>query len=122
VTADEIVIDPAFEGPHGTGNVGYTCGLAARLLPGDAEVTLRKPPPLGARLLVRMHDDALEIGHGGEVVAEVRAARPLDCPPAPPTFNEAQAATAPSRDRRPESADGRTVDGAGTRDAAGRSR
>lgn len=103
VTADEIVIDPAFEGPPGSGNGGYTCGLASRLLPGGAEVTLRKPPPLGTRLLVGARDDALEIRHDGDVVAEVRAARLLARPPDPPSFDEAQAASAgfPGHARHP---------------------
>ena len=43
-------IDPRFNGPPGSGNGGYACGLVAGLLGGPAEVTLRLPPPLGTPL------------------------------------------------------------------------
>ena len=46
-------IDPRFNGPPGSGNGGYTCGLVAGLLGGPAEVTLRLPPPLGTPLAWR---------------------------------------------------------------------
>jgi len=49
---DELVIDPRFNGPVGSANGGYTCGLVAGLLDGIAEVTLRRPLPLGRPLPV----------------------------------------------------------------------
>jgi hypothetical protein len=42
---EEIVIDPAFEGPPGIANGGYACGLVARRFHGDGEVT---PTAVGA--------------------------------------------------------------------------
>src|SRR5918996_2619259 len=44
--AVEVMIPARFNGPPATANGGYTCGLVARLLGVDAEVTLRRPPPL----------------------------------------------------------------------------
>src|SRR5215471_3259456 len=88
---EEIVIDPAFEGPPGIANGGYACGLVARRFAGDAEVTLRKPLPVGAGLRMDATDDGrVEVRHGANVVAEVRAAAPLDGQvPDPPALDEA---------------------------------
>lgn len=41
-----LVIDRRFRGPPNSGNGGYVCGCLARYVAGDAEVTLRAPPPL----------------------------------------------------------------------------
>jgi hypothetical protein len=85
----EIIIDPRFNGPPGSANGGYTCGLVAGLLGAPAaEVTLRLPPPLG-RLL---HWDGERLWDEGALVAEGRtAALELEVPE-PPSFEEAEAA------------------------------
>jgi hypothetical protein len=85
----EIVIDPRFNGPPGSANGGYTCGLVAGLLGASAaEVTLRSPPPLGRPL----RWDGGRLWDGETLVAEGRAA-PLELDaPAPPSFEEAKAA------------------------------
>jgi hypothetical protein len=85
----KIVIDPAFEGPPATAHGGYTCGVLASHLPGDAEITLRKPVPLGTPLL--LEDQALY--HGNDLVAEGVETELEDRTPPPPTFAEALAAT-----------------------------
>ena len=54
---DELVIDPRFNGPAGSANGGYTCGLVADFVDGVAEVTLRRPPPLGRPLVVERDGD-----------------------------------------------------------------
>lgn len=80
-----IVIAARYNGPPGSGNGGYTCGVVAGLFGdglGPVEVTLRRPPPLERPLrvdragdVVRVLDDAL--------VAEARPADlELDVPAA----------------------------------------
>ena len=75
-----MIIDRRYRGPDGSGNGGYSCGVFARLVEGDAEVTLRVPPPLDTPLRA----EGGNVFHGETLVAEVRpAAVDLD-PPAPP--------------------------------------
>jgi len=85
----KILIDPRFNGPPGSANGGYTCGLVAGLLDAPAaEVTLRAPPPLGRPL----RWDGERLRDGETLVAEGRVA-PLDLDaPAPPSFAEVEAA------------------------------
>jgi hypothetical protein len=54
--SETLTIEGRFNGPEGSGNGGYTCGLLARELDGEAEVTLRRPPPLD-RPLVLVRDE-----------------------------------------------------------------
>ncbi len=90
----DIVIDPAFEGPPATAHGGYVCGTLASCLPGDAEITLRRPVPLGTGLRLAGYDGGLALHHDGERVAEGTPTRLDDRAPVPPTFAEALAATA----------------------------
>jgi hypothetical protein len=90
----EIVIDPAFEGPPASAQGGYTCGILARHLPDDAEITLRKPVPLGTGLRLAPFGGGLALHDGDELVAEGASTRLADRVPDPPTFAEALAATA----------------------------
>lgn len=48
-----LVIEERYCGPPGSGNGGYVCGLVAGILGEPAEVTLRRPPPIGRPLLAR---------------------------------------------------------------------
>jgi hypothetical protein len=91
---DELVIDSRFNGPAGSANGGYTCGLVADFLGGSAEVTLRRPPPLGRTLVVE-HDEARVVVRDGDAfVAEaVQAEIDLPIPEPPPTFDEATQAS-----------------------------
>jgi hypothetical protein len=66
----ELVIDPRFNGPAGSANGGYTCGLVADFVGGIAEVTLRRPPPLGRPLSVEQDDALVVVRDGEDVVAE----------------------------------------------------
>ena len=52
-----------FNGPHDSGNGGYSAGLAAQLLPNaDAvEATLRAPIPLDTTLRAHMSETGLDI-------------------------------------------------------------
>jgi hypothetical protein len=89
------LIDPRFNGPAGSANGGYTCGLVSRLLgDGDAEVTLRLPPPLGRRLQVERDDRGIVVLAGEARVAEARPVE-LELPvPEPPSFEEGEQAAA----------------------------
>ena len=42
----QTTIARRFNGPPGSGNGGYVCGLMANLIDGPSEATLRAPPPL----------------------------------------------------------------------------
>ena len=71
-----IIIDRRYCGPPNSGNGGYVCGRLARHIPGDAEVTLRVPPPLDRPLEVAATDDgSWELRDGATVVATGRPAR-----------------------------------------------
>jgi hypothetical protein len=68
---DALTIPARFNGPPGSANGGYTCGLVAGRVDADAvEVTLRLPPPL-ERPLMAVHDGArVELRDGDALVAE----------------------------------------------------
>src|SRR5438046_5672789 len=90
----EIVIDPAFEGPPGSAHGGYACGLLAPGLPADAEITLRTPVPLGTALKLVPHQGGLALHDETTVVAEGTSTWLENGVPEPPSFAEALAATA----------------------------
>jgi hypothetical protein len=81
-------IDRRFRGPVNSGNGGYTCGLfATALVDGDAEVTLRVPPPLDTPLSVR----GLNVYDGETLVAEVKPATvELELPEPPDVVPDAE--------------------------------
>jgi hypothetical protein len=91
-----IVIEGRFNGPEGSGNGGYTCGLvAARVDSAAVEVTLRRPPPLDRPLTVRREDDGVVVLDGDDVVAEGRAGETVDADvPAAVSREEAERAAA----------------------------
>jgi hypothetical protein len=90
----EIVIDPAFEGPPASANGGYACGILASHLAADAEITLRKPVPLGTGLQLAPYNGGLTLHDANDLVAEGTSTQLEDRTPPPPTFAEALAATA----------------------------
>lgn len=70
-----MIIGSRYHGPPGSGNGGYTAGLIAAELGGDAiEVTLRKPPPLETELSLSHEPDGGVVVHdpSGERVAEAK--------------------------------------------------
>jgi hypothetical protein len=74
-----LTIAARFNGPPGSGNGGYVCGLLAEHLATPARlvmtVTLRRPPPLEQQLVIdRTSDQLVELRRGGDVVAEARPA------------------------------------------------
>jgi hypothetical protein len=85
----EVIIPARFNGPPATANGGYTCGLVAGLLGGDAEVTLRRPPPLERTL----RWDGASLWDGDDLVATAqRTELELDVP-APVGVDEAAEAS-----------------------------
>jgi hypothetical protein len=89
-----LLIPGRFNGPPGSANGGYTCGLVAGLLGEEAaEVTLRSPPPLETPLDVERDAAGVRVSDGEVLVAEGRPARLELEPPAPVTVDEAVAAS-----------------------------
>ncbi len=82
---DQITIPKRFCGPPDSGNGGYVCGLLAGYASGDAEVTLRMPPPLERPLdVVRDADGGASLMDGDKLVAEAKPAEiDVDAPGAP---------------------------------------
>ena len=75
---DELTITPRHNGPPGSANGGYTCGLLAQHVGAEAvEVTLRRPPPLERPLEVSRDGERVELSDGIRLVAEGRAAELL---------------------------------------------
>lgn len=84
-----MIIPGRYNGPPRSANGGYTCGLLAALLGGEAEVTLRMPPPLDRELEVVEADGRVELFDGETLVAEAGpVALDVDVP-APVTVDEA---------------------------------
>ncbi|WP_339035112.1 hypothetical protein WHZ78_25115 [Bradyrhizobium symbiodeficiens] len=71
-----LVIDRRFRGPPNSGNGGYVCGCLARHVAGDAEVTLRAPPPLERPLdVLTGADGAIELRENDKLLATASATR-----------------------------------------------
>jgi hypothetical protein len=87
-----VVIDPRFNGPPGSANGGYTCGLVGELVGREAEVTLRRPPPLGTPLGVERDGDSVRLLDGDDLVAQGVPARVELEPPAPVSITDAERA------------------------------
>ncbi len=88
-----ITIARRFNGPSGSGNGGYVCGLMAKLIDGPSEATLRAPPPLEKPLtLARDDSGAVSLMDGDALIGEAKPVPfALAAPPAP-TLAEARAA------------------------------
>lgn len=91
---ETVLIAPRYCGPTESGNGGYTCGLLGARVEGAAEVTLRRPPPLGRPITLERTGDQVLASVDGEVIAEARRAVVDLLPPAAPTFEQAVAASA----------------------------
>ena len=69
-----LVIDRRFRGPPNSGNGGYVCGCLARHIAGDAEVTLRAPPPLERPLdVLTGRDGRIALHENDRLLATARA-------------------------------------------------
>ena len=88
-----ITIPARFNGPPESANGGYACGLVAALLGGDAEVTLRSPPPLDVPLAVVRGRERVEVRDADRIVAEAEQLPSLEVDvPAPVSVAEAEGA------------------------------
>ena len=90
----QITIDGRFNGPEGSGNGGYTCGLIAGLFDGAVEVTLRRPPPLDRSLDVERESKRVLLRDGDALVAEAAPAGVDVEVPEVPSYEEAERASA----------------------------
>jgi hypothetical protein len=61
-----VIIPARYNGPPGSANGGYACGLLSEALGGGFEVMLRRPPPLEVALDLAGN----ELKHGDVVIAE----------------------------------------------------
>lgn len=95
VLTDDLATIPArFNGPPGSGNGGYSCGVLGALIGDSAEVTLKVPPPIETDLKVHRDGDEWRLLDGETVVATGHETEfDLDVP-APPAYDEAVAAEA----------------------------
>jgi hypothetical protein len=94
VTAESVSIPARFNGPLENGQGGYSAGIAAGLVGGGAEVTLRRPVPLDTELAVSRDDGVLRLVDGETLVVEARRAPDLHVDvPAPVTPEEARRAS-----------------------------
>ncbi len=95
----EIVFERRFRGPLTSANGGYAVGrLASFVDANEAEVTLRRPPPLERPLEVLRDGDSVRLLDGEDLIAEARPAPVGLDPPAPVPF--AAAVEAETRHRR----------------------
>ena len=95
---EQVVIMSRFRGPKDSANGGYTCGLLATLLGEEAEVTLRRPPPLERPLDVVRADGRVELRDGGALVAEAVPTRVELELPEPVALELAEASAMPRGD------------------------
>ena len=72
MTAESVSIPARFNGPLENGQGGYSAGIAAGLVGGAAEVTLRRPVPLDTELAVARDDGAVQLLDGETLVVEAR--------------------------------------------------
>lgn len=85
-----IRIPSRFNGPRGSANGGYTCGLVAGVLAArSAEVTLRTPPPLERDLAAERDGEGVIVRDADTVVAEGHAAGLHLEVPEPPSLQHA---------------------------------
>ncbi len=96
-----MLIPAHWNGPPGSANGGYTCGMVAALLDApSAEVSLRAPPPLDTELEVERDGDSVRLLHGSTLVAEGRPAPPPELePPVSVSLDAAQDASLAGLDR-----------------------
>lgn len=92
MTTKSITIAPRFNGPPGSGNGGYVCGLMAREIEGPSVATLRAPPPLAKPLSLAHEDGAVTLRDGDNPLGEARPAALELTPPPAPTLAEAEIA------------------------------
>lgn len=88
-----MIILPHYNGPHTSGNGGYTCGLLDAETDYVSEITLRKPIPLGVDMTLMREDELLSLFNGDELIATVKEGQLNDLvAPPPPDYASAERA------------------------------
>jgi hypothetical protein len=86
-------ISERFRGPPRSGNGGYVCGRMADRLSGTVSARLKAPPPLETELRLESEPGHARLFHDDTLIGEARAAT-LDLQaPAPPSYEQAEAAS-----------------------------
>jgi hypothetical protein len=99
-TTASLLIPPRFCGPPDSANGGYASGLIAVFLGGQAEITLRRPPPLARPMAVeRDGEGSVRVLDGDVLIAEGASSPggPVLELPRPVTVRDARAAGLGSR-------------------------
>ena len=97
---ETVTIPAHFNGPPGSANGGYTCGLVAGLLGAEtAEVSLRRPPPLDHPLAVERAGERVELRDGADLIADGAPAELLLEVPGALPHDEVAAAVEAGRER-----------------------
>lgn len=79
-----IIINPRYNGPASSANGGYTAGLLANCLGGDAKVVLRSPPPLDTELEIIVNGSLATLSQQGAVIANAQKVKlDIDVPACP---------------------------------------
>lgn len=89
-----MIIARRFRGPPASANGGYACGAVAGLLgdDGDAEATLRRPPPLDRALVEQREPGRAALLDGDLLVADATPTILALDVPAPVAFDDAERA------------------------------
>lgn len=97
---ETLTIPARFNGPPGSANGGYACGLVAGLVGTEvASVSLRAPPPLDHQLAVVRDDGRVELRDGDTLVVDGGPDELLLDVPDPVSPAEAAAASEEGRER-----------------------
>ena len=103
MTVDAVTISARFNGPPGSGNGGYVCGVVAEAIGPSASVRLSAPPPLDAPLTRAQDGEGrVHLLAGETMIAAGHVARPGVIPPAAPTPRAAVLAAADYAGRDPQ--------------------
>lgn len=87
MSAPSVMFPGRFNGPPGSANGGYACGVIAAQIPAAlVEVTLRRPPPLDTPLIVEQIGERYEVrpAGGGVVAVAQPVVEPVE--PVPPAL------------------------------------
>ena len=70
--AETVIVPARFNGPPANGNGGYSAGIAAAMLEGPVEATLRRPVPLDRPLAASVNGGAVALLDGEDLIVEAR--------------------------------------------------
>jgi hypothetical protein len=95
-----VTIARRFNGPPGSANGGYACGIVAKMMDGPAKVRLQRPVPLDTELVLEHDGDAIQLRHGDLTIAMATAGEVKCVPPSAPTLDAARRAGGASTDEK----------------------